>query len=284
MPAPKELDPSASLAALYGTKLRKLRVRAGWTQRELGGKVPIAHSRIAQFELGNETPPEDIDRKLDALLGADCDLTDLWGHIKRTPFPDWVRKFVSYESNATAMHKYLAHSVPGLLQTESYARAMLEVGQVYSYGVAPDLEEKLTARMQRQTILDGATPPWLWVVLDEAVVHRLVGGRQVMRDQLEHVLAMTERPRITVQVLPYDRGEHPAMGGSVTLLTLSGGSQVVYLEGINSGTLVEAPGEVERYAVAYDLLQANALPPDVSADFIRKVMEDRYPCLPPDPT
>ncbi|MFC4493026.1 Scr1 family TA system antitoxin-like transcriptional regulator [Streptomyces ovatisporus] len=284
MPAPKELDPSASLAALYGAKLRKLRTRAGWTQRELGDRVPVAHSRIAQFELGNETPPEDVAGKLDELLRADGDLTDLWRHVRRTPIPDWARMFVTYEARATAMHKYMAHSLPGLLQTESYARAVLSVGQVYGTGTAVELEEKLAARMARRTVLDNSTPPWLWVVLDEAVLHRVVGGRPVMREQLVHLLDMAALPRLTLQVLPYERGAHPGMGGSVTLLTLPGSGQVVYLEGINSGTLVEAPGDVEQYAIAYDLLQANALPPDESAHFIREVMEDRYPCPPGTPT
>ncbi|WP_328539131.1 helix-turn-helix domain-containing protein [Streptomyces sp. NBC_00344] len=279
MPAPKDLDPSASLAALYGTKLRKLRVRAGLTQRQLGDRIPIAHSRIAQYELGNETPPLDVNGKIDALLDADGDLIDLWGHIKRTPIPDWARKFVAYEARASAMHKYMAHSLPGLLQTEAYARAMLSVGQVFSGGRA-ELEEKLTARMERQNILNEATPAWLWVVLDEAVLHRVVGGALVMRDQLDHLLTMATKPRITVQVLPYEQGAHPGMGGSVTLLTLPGNGQVVYLEGINTGTLVEIPGEAEPYAIAYDLLQASALSPDESAGFIRKVMEDRYPCPP----
>lgn len=280
MPAPKDLDPSTSLAALYGSKLRKLRTRTGWTQRELGDKVPIAHCRIAQFELGKETPPEDISNKLDALLGADGDLTDLWGHAKRTPIPDWAQKFMECEAKATAMHKYMAHSVPGLLQTEAYAREVLSVGQVYGNGTASELEEKLAARMSRHSILGSPTSPWLWVVLDEAVLHRVVGGPKVMRDQLAHVLAAAEQSRVTVQLLQYDRGAHPGMGGSVTLLTLPGSGQVVYLEGINSGMLVESPGEVEQYAIAYDLLQANALPPDESADFVRKVMEDRYPCPP----
>ncbi len=284
MPAPKDLDPSASLAALYGAKLRKLRVRAGMTQRQLGDRIPIAHSRIAQFELGKEPPPADVNAKLDALLGADGDLTDLWGHIVRTPIPDWAQQFVTYEARASAMHKYMAHSIPGLLQTEPYARAMLCVGQVYGSGVAGDLEEKLRARTARQAILSSAAPPWLWLVLDEAVLHRTVGGPLIMREQLTHLLDTAAEPRTTVQVLPYDRGAHPGMGGSVTLLTLPGSGQVVYLEGINSGTLVEKAGEVEKYAIAYDLLQANALPPEESADFIRKVMEDRYPCPPHVPT
>lgn len=284
MPAPKELDPSTSLAALYGAKLRKLRTRAGWTQRELGDKVPIAHSRIAQFELGNETPPEDVSTKLDELLRADGDLTDLWGHVKRTPIPDWARMFVAYEARATAMYKYMAHSVPGLLQTEPYARAVLSVGQVYGNGTAEEVEEKLAARMARQAVLGHSPPAWLWVVLDEAVLHRVVGGPSVMKEQLGHLLDMGALPRVTLQILPYERGAHPGMGGSVTLLTLPGSGQVVYLEGINSGTLVEAPGEAEQYAIAYDLLQANALPPDTSADFLRKVMEDRYSCPPSDLT
>lgn len=123
MPAPKELDPSASLAALYGAKLRKLRIRAGLTQRQLGDKIPIAHSRIAQFELGNEVPPEDVNRHLDDLLGADGDLVDLWSHVKPTPHPQYARRFMDLEPKAVKMLKFLSQTVPGLLQTEAYARA-----------------------------------------------------------------------------------------------------------------------------------------------------------------
>ncbi|MFJ3913076.1 helix-turn-helix domain-containing protein [Streptomyces vinaceus] len=128
MPAPKELDPSASLAALYGAKLRKLRNRAGLTQRQLGDKIPIAHSRIAQFELGNDVPPEDVNSKLDVLLDAGGDLIDLWGHVRRTPFPDWVQKFMACEAKAIMMRKF-SQVIPGLAQTEAYARAVLGAGQ-----------------------------------------------------------------------------------------------------------------------------------------------------------
>lgn len=127
MPAPKELDPSTSLAALYGAKLRRLRLQADWTQRELGDRVPIAHSRIAQYELGKETPPEDVDRRLDELLKADGDLTHLWVHIKRTPHPDRVRRYMHLEPQASKIQKYLAHTLPGLLQAEFYARALLSI-------------------------------------------------------------------------------------------------------------------------------------------------------------
>lgn len=129
MPAPKELHPTSSLPELYGAKLRKLRLRAGWTQRELGDRVPIAHSRIAQFELGKEIPPKDVSDALDRLLGADGDLCDLWAHIQTTPIPNWARRYVELEPQACKIRKYMAHTVPGLLQTRAYARALLSIAR-----------------------------------------------------------------------------------------------------------------------------------------------------------
>ncbi|MGW0615144.1 helix-turn-helix domain-containing protein [Streptomyces sp. NPDC002788] len=272
MPAPKELDPSISLPALYGVKLRKLRIRAGFTQRRLGDKIPIAHSRIAQFELGKETPPEDVNARLDAILGADGDLIDLWGHIKRTPIPDWARKFVEYEAKATRMLKYMAQAVPGLLQTEAYARALLRISRPRDTDA--EVEELVTARLARQAILERSAPPLLWCILDEAVLRRPVGGRAVMREQLAHVLRMARTPHVVVQVLPFGQGEHPVMGGSLTLLGFERGPDVAYTEGSHSGELVETPEEVAEYALAYDLLQAKALPPDESLAVIRSAMEE----------
>ncbi|MDJ0460464.1 helix-turn-helix transcriptional regulator [Streptomyces sp. H27-C3] len=282
MPAPKELDPSTSLAALYGTKLRKLRTRAGWTQRELGDRIPIAHSRIAQFELGNETPPADIDHKLDELLGAEGDLTDLWGHVKRTPFPDWARTFMAYEATATRMFKYMAHAVPGLLQTEAYARALLRVSRPRDTDA--QIEALVAARIERQHLLGGGAPPLLWCILDEAVIRRPVGGPAVMRDQLDHLLGMARTPHVVLQVLPFDKGEHPVMGGSLTMLGFDRGRDVAYMESSHTGQLMEASEGVAEYALAYDLLQAKALPPDESLTVIGSVMEEYSGCTPHEPT
>ncbi len=231
MPAPKELDPSSSLAALYGAKLRKLRSRAGWTQRELGDKVPVAHSRIAQFELGNETPPRDVSAKLDELLGADGDLTDLWEHVRRTPFPDWARAFVAYESRAKRMRKF-SQMIPGLAQTEAYARAVLRSGQIYDDG---DPEVKVAARLDRQAILERPDPPWVWMVLDEAVLHRVVGSRSVMREQLARLRPWRADLACHMQILPFENADPAAMGRSSTLLLLPDGHEVAYEEGIISG-------------------------------------------------
>ncbi|MFD4261981.1 helix-turn-helix domain-containing protein [Streptomyces sp. NPDC058534] len=282
MPAPKELDPSASLPALYGVKLRKLRVRAGFTQRRLGDLIPIAHSRIAQFELGKETPPEDVNTKLDAILEADGDLIDLWGHIRRTPIPDWARKFVEYEARANAMHKYMAHSVPGLLQTEAYARELLRQGQPWC--TVEEIEEKVAARLSRQSLLRKPRPALLWVVLDESVIRRPVGGPTVMREQLGSALQAAGTPHIELQVLPFAAGAHSAMGGSLTLLSFDHAPDVAYLEAGHSGELVEDRTMVARHSHRYDLVHARALPPEASAVLIRRVMKEYETCAVPDPT
>ncbi|MFC4494953.1 Scr1 family TA system antitoxin-like transcriptional regulator [Streptomyces ovatisporus] len=276
MPAPKDLDPSASLAALYGAKLRKLRGRAGWTQRELGEKIPVAHSRIAQFELGNETPPEDVGRRLDELLGADGDLNDLWGHVRRTPFPDWARMFMEYEARATAMHKYMAHSVPGLLQTEAYAREVLRLGQPWCTGT--EIDDKVAARISRQSLLRRTHPPLLWVVLDEAVIRRPVGGVAVMREQLDRLIRVSGTPGVELQVLPFDAGGHAAMGGSLTLLSFDNSPDVAYLEAGHSGQLVEERAMVARHSYRYDLVHAEALPPEASTALLHQAMEDFGTC------
>ncbi|MFK0115788.1 Scr1 family TA system antitoxin-like transcriptional regulator [Streptomyces sp. NPDC090994] len=282
MPAPKDLDPSTSLAALYGKKLRKLRVQAGLTQRRLGALIPIAHSRIAQYELGKEIPSEKVNAKLDVILRADGDLVDLWDHIRRTPIPDWARKYVDYEAKANAMHKYMAHTVPGLLQTERYAREVLRLGQPWC--TAEEIEESVAARLGRQALLRRARPPLLWVVLDESVIRRPVGGPVVMREQLAVVLEAAARPNIEVQLLPFAAGAHSALDGSLTLLSFASAPDVAYLEGGRSGELVEDRSMVARHSYCYDLLHAQALPPEASAVLIRQAMEEYETCAVADPT
>ncbi|MBO0652980.1 helix-turn-helix transcriptional regulator [Streptomyces triculaminicus] len=276
MPAPKELDPSTSLTALYGAKLRKLRMRSSMTQRELGDKIPIAHSRIAQFELGKEMPTKAVSERLDVLLGADGDLSDLWEHARRTPFPNWAQKFVEYEARASAMHKYMAHVVPGLLQTEAYAREVLRLGQPWR--AADEIEEQVVARLNRQAILAREDPPLLWVVLDEAVLRRPIGGSAAMYEQLARVREAAEAPNIEVQVMPFEAGAHSALGGSLTLLSFRSGPDVAYLEGDHHSELVEDSAATARHSHRYDLVHASALSPTASTAWLERAMEDFSTC------
>lgn len=181
---------------------------------------------------------------------------------------------MEYSERAVAIREYAAHVVPGLLQTEAYARAVLGVGR--TLGSKEQLEERVALRMGRQERLGAPDRPELWVVLDESVLRRPVGGRTVMGQQLARLLGTATASHVTVQLLPFDQGEHDVMGGSLTLLTMPDGSEIAYTEGAHYGQLIEDPDEVRSFTLAYDRLRAAALPPLMSLDMIRSVMEDNH--------
>ncbi|WP_069174547.1 helix-turn-helix domain-containing protein [Streptomyces griseus] len=263
------------MAALFGSRVRRLRTAAGLTQAELGRMTHVVSTRITQIERSSGARPTlELAHALDAALVADNLLIDLWPYVYREAFPDWARAFMAHSARAVAIRQYAAHVVPGLLQTEAYARAVLGVGRTLKN--EEHLEERLAARLDRQKRLHAADRPELWVVLDEAVLRRPVGGPAVMRAQLARLLATAEEPHITVQVLPFAQGEHDALGGSLTVLVLPDGTEVSYTEGAHYGQLIEDPEEVRRFTVTYDRLRAAALPPRMSLDMIRSAMEDNH--------
>ncbi|MFI1251690.1 helix-turn-helix domain-containing protein [Streptomyces anulatus] len=263
------------MAALFGSRVRKLRMAAGLTQTEVGALTHVVGSRIAQIERATGAKPTlELTRALDRELVADDLLIDLWPYVYREAFPNWSQAFIAYSARASVIREYASHVVPGLLQTSEYARALLSVG--HSLRDAEHLEERLAARLDRQVRLTGPDRPELWIILDEAVLRRPVGGSAVMRCQLEKLLRMAEEPGITIQVLPFDQGEHGALGGSLTLLVMSDGTEVAYTEGAHHGQLTEEPYEVRRFVLTYDQLRAMALPPLMSLDLIRSVLEADY--------
>lgn len=263
------------MAALFGARVRRLRTAAGLTQAELGHLTHVVSTRITQIERASGAKPTlDLARALDAALGADELLVELWPYVYREAFPDWSRKFMTYSETALVLRQYAAHVVPGLLQTEDYARAVLSLDALLTG--TEQLEERVTARMGRQERLDAPDRPELCVILDEAVLRRPIGGHAVMRAQLARLLDAAEERHITVQVLPFDQGGHEAMGGSLTILGMPDGLEVAYTEGADYGQLIEEPTNVGRYRVIYDRLRAAALPPLMSLDVIRSTMEGNY--------
>lgn len=269
------IDPHASMAALFGARVRKLRTAAGLTQAALGDRTHVVSTRITQIERASGAKPtRELAQALDTVLGADNLLVELWPYVYREAFPDWSRAFMAHSERAVSLREYAAHVVPGLLQTEAYARSVLSVGLTLR-GEA-QLEERVAARMGRQERLATADRPHLWVVLDEAVLRRPIGGADVMRGQMERLLATEAERHITVQVLPFDQGGHDVMGGSLTHLVLPDGAEVVYTEGAHFGQLIEEPADVKGFALSYDRLRAAALPPLMSLDMIRSVLEGSH--------
>ncbi|MBR7673457.1 helix-turn-helix domain-containing protein [Streptomyces daliensis] len=262
------------MAVLFGRRVSRLRQRAGLTQEELAAKIFVVRTRISQIEGATGARPTlDLARKLDDVLDADGLLVDLWPYVRRESFPDWSQRFIDLSAKALEIRQYAAHVVPGLLQTPEYARALLRVGRTLRS--QQQLDERLAARLDRQARLRGPDAPEMWVVLDESVLRREVGGSGTMRAQILRLLRDGEAgQKLTIQVLPFSSGEHSALGGSLTLLRMPDGSRVAYTEGADSGQLVEEAEEVEGYAATYDRLRALALPPAGSADLLRDVVEE----------
>lgn len=268
MVAPRELDPSASVLAYFGSELRRFRTRAGLSQERLGEIVNYTGALVGLIETAKRTPSRDFTERCDGALGAEGALVRLWPLVSRSGLPSWFQEYAELEAKAVEIRTYQAQVVHGLLQTEDYARAVLRPAR------PANLDQLASARMERQEILNRAEPPLLWMVLDEAVVRRPVAGPQVMRTQLARLLDHRESSRVVIQVLPYSAGAHALLNGSLTLLAFDDGPDVGYSEGYGGGQIVSDPGEVQVCSVKYDLLRAAALSPDASADVIAQVMED----------
>ncbi|UKY55388.1 helix-turn-helix domain-containing protein [Streptomyces inhibens] len=263
------------MAALFGSRLRRLRLSAGLTQAELGLRANTHSTRINQIERTTGAKPTlELARALDEAVGAEGLLIELWPYVYRETFPDWSRAFMEKSQRAVVIRQFMAAVVPGLLQTEDYARDLLRLDR--SLASAEQLEERVAARLGRQARLEQSDGPELWAVLDEAVLARPLSDPAVMRAQFAGLLTAAADPRITLQVLPFRSGGHDAMGGSLTVLTMPDGSEVAYTEGSDYGQLIEDPQEVKSYSVAYDRLRALALPPNMSLDMIRSAMEDTH--------
>ncbi|MFG2398474.1 helix-turn-helix domain-containing protein [Streptomyces lydicus] len=260
------------MAALFATRLRRLRLNAGLTQAQLGQRTHTHPTRINQIERTTGAKPTlELARALDEAVGAENLLIELWPYVYRETFPDWAREFMERSERASTIREYASAVVPGLLQTEDYARALLSLGRTLES--AEQLEERVAARLGRQVRLTEASGPELWVVVDEAVLLRPLGDPPVMQAQLTRLLEAGNHPRITLQVLPFSSGGHEIIGRSLTLLNQPDGTESAYVEVADFGQLFDDSGEVESFSVTYDRLRALALPPNMSLDMIRSAME-----------
>ncbi|MFC9343464.1 Scr1 family TA system antitoxin-like transcriptional regulator [Streptomyces sp. NPDC057020] len=266
----RSLDPSASPLDYYGSELRRLREAAGLGQSQLGGVVFCTGSLIGQIETAKKVPTRDFSERIDAALMTGGFFTRLVGLVLRSQLPTWFQPYAEMEAKAAYISTYQCQLVYGLLQTPAYARAVLGVEH------SDLLDEMVAARVERQRILERDRPPVVWVVLDEAALTREIGGRQVMRAQLEYLLAFASEPWVQIQVLPFKTGEHAAVMGSFTLLRFDGDPDLFYAESYDMGHMTANPEVMRERSVGYSRLQATALSVEDSAELIARVMEERY--------
>ncbi|MEU3566455.1 helix-turn-helix transcriptional regulator [Kitasatospora sp. NPDC006786] len=200
-----------------------------------------------------------------------------WWHAYGDALPDWFRAYVGFESDAARIATYECELVPGLLQTESYARHVIR--SMNPTESAEEVERRVALRMERQLILDRHQPPQLWAIIGEAVIRRPVGGSQTMAEQLHHLAAMADgRPNITIQVLPFSAGAHAAMGASFSVLSFDDiPGSVTYSETTTSSIYSERPQEIARHEDAFHRLMASSVQPEKSIAWLKKVAEEYSP-------
>lgn len=270
MPNIRELDPSASPLDYFGSELRRLREAAGMRQGQLGDVIFCTGSLIGQVETAHKVPTREFAERIDAALMTGGAFSRLVGLVLRSQLPSWFQAYAEMEARATYISTFQPQVVYGLLQTEEYARAVLGAPE-------PDnLDDLVAARMERQRIVQRKKPPLVWVVLDEAVLYRPMGGERVMRNQLAHLLSFQSQRRVKLQVLPFSAGEHPGLPGAFNLLRFDDDPDVVYTEDFISGHMTADPQGVGEGWLHYDQLQAAALSVRDSAALIARVMEERY--------
>ncbi|MFK0289957.1 Scr1 family TA system antitoxin-like transcriptional regulator [Streptomyces sp. NPDC090442] len=272
MPArPRELTPDRSARHLFGAKMRAYRERLAISLEGLSEVVKISRSHLSRIETAESMPPPTLPAMLDAEFGTDGIFQELYRLAAKEVHPDQFRRRMELEARARLIEEYAGQIVPGLVQTEGYARAQFVVSNPKA--TREEIEELLAARMSRQALLRADPSPDLSLILDEAVLRRGFGGSAVMRAQLTRLADLTLTPTTVVQVLPFEHGGHALVGGTLTLMTLDDGARVAYEESITTGTLLEDLGIIAERQRAYDLLRACALTPAKSAAVIRSVME-----------
>ncbi|MEU6079763.1 helix-turn-helix transcriptional regulator [Streptomyces sp. NPDC047108] len=254
----------------FGRQIKLFRERAGLTQAELAGHLGYGEAQIAAVEQGRRIPRPELIEKADDLLGAGGVLLAMKQQVARARYPAFFRDAARVEEEAIEFHAYATHVVPGLLQTEEYARAVFAMGRPRWDKSA--VERQVTARLARQAIFGRKPAPTLSFVLEEIVLLRQFGGPHVRRGQLEQLHLTGQNPDVEIQVMPLDVTDNAGVDGPFTLMTPMNGDQVAYLESQGHGRLISERERVRVLALRYGIIRAQALSPQESLLRIEKLL------------
>ena len=242
-----------------------------WSRDELGKLINFSSSTINNIESMFRAPTHQQALLLDKAFGTPGTFARLEARLRGVPFSAGFRPFSPYEGNARTLKNFENMLVPGLLQTDDYARAIFRTRPGIS---DEDVEASVAARITRQAILDRKEPPppWFWVVLDEHVLHRHIGSPELMFTQMEHLAELASRPRINIQVIP-DKRAYPGLRGAFVIAETDQLPAIIYLETASEGQTVENPDMAESMTVLFDAIRMEALTGDASLALIEEAAQ-----------
>jgi hypothetical protein len=272
---------------LVGSQLRRLRTEAGISREQAGEAIRASEWKIHRLENGQVGFKDRDVIDLLALYGvtdpAETAAIATMAREANAPgwwqqygdlLPQWFRAYVDLESAAALIRTYEGQLVPGLLQTTGYMRAVLRGAQLNQS--PEEAERRVALRLTRQQLLERADAPLLWAVVDEAALRRPIGGREVMRAQLERLIDATKLPNVTLQILSYGAGAHPALVGAFSILRFADGElpDVVYLEHLTNAVYLDRREDVDQYLHVMETISVRAEPPDKTVELLNNIQKE----------
>jgi transcriptional regulator with XRE-family HTH domain len=271
---------------VLGSQLRRLREARGIPAEQAAESIRGSHSKISRLEHGRVGFKERDVADLLTLYGVTdseerAALLNLareanapgWWHAYSDVLPAWLTPYVGLEAAASVIRTYQIQTIPGLLQTESYARALIRQGSAVT---EEQIARRSELRASRQEILRRPDAPQLWAVMDEGALRRPVGSRDIFRGQIEHLIEMADHPAVTIQVMPFSAGAHSAMGGPFTILRFAEPdlADVVYIEQLTNALYLDKPTEVDSYLVVMEQLCLEAEPVTSTTKLLLQILSD----------
>jgi hypothetical protein len=274
--------------SLFVDEMRAMRAERGWSRAELAAQAQYSESLIAMVETYQRAPTQSLAKGLDRAFrtpgftedapgkpGTPGTFGRLWRKLRTISFPEPFRAYVEQEGKATTLRSCEHSLVPGLLQTEAYARAVM---YTRPGPIEEDIESDVAVRMARQQILtrEDPRPPWLWVLIDEGILYRPVAPAPVMYDQLTHLIEMSQWPCVTIQIVPYGAGGHSGLAGAFIMADFVAEPSIVYLADAAGSRIADSAETVSYVSMRFEALRSEALPKPASRDLIAKVAKERW--------
>ncbi|MET7766216.1 helix-turn-helix transcriptional regulator [Streptomyces sp. NPDC005393] len=271
-PRPED-EPGSGVVTAFGRQLKLLRVRAGLDRPEFGKLTGYAAQSIASFEQGRRIPPPRFIDRADEVLDAGGVLKALKEEVGRAQYPAFFRDMARLEAGAVGLCVYATHAVPGLLQTEEYARAVFRMQRPLLDDDV--IEQRLAARMVRQDIFTRRSAPLLSFIIEEVVLRKPIGGWAALRGQLEQILLVGQNRNVEIQVMPTEREDHAGLGGPFNLIDTAEGRRIAYTEVQDDSRLYTSAGKIRELEARYGILRSQALTPCESLAFIEELLGER---------